>query len=216
MHETPVFRPPTAASCSIRSLAKPRVSVSSFHCQSTLSLPAKHTSSPRSSPHKNHTCVAPFFVDFRSSLVPPAMDSATERLRSLLGADAFEAAEKAAAEERPVECEASANQGSQSTPTSLAKDKIVAHAVFEESEDDDHQANTANLVGSRKKHQKGATLPPGQHGLEELAPPDMEFCPIMAVAKFPYRYMEAQSQESEEVSARFFANGKFWARAWTL
>ncbi|CAD0108531.1 unnamed protein product [Aureobasidium uvarum] len=48
----------------------------------------------------------------------------------------------------------------------------------------------------------------------ETAPMGMQFVPISAVSKFPYKYMKRS--QSEPVSVQFFAGGKFWDRDWDL
>ncbi|KAK6000454.1 hypothetical protein QM012_003700 [Aureobasidium pullulans] len=48
----------------------------------------------------------------------------------------------------------------------------------------------------------------------ETAPLGMQFVPINAVSKFPYKYMKRS--QSEAVSVQFFAGGKFWERDWDL
>ena len=40
------------------------------------------------------------------------------------------------------------------------------------------------------------------------------FCPIVAVSKFPYKYLPRS--ESERVADRFFNAGRFWSRRWDL
>jgi hypothetical protein len=47
-----------------------------------------------------------------------------------------------------------------------------------------------------------------------LAPPDLEFCPILALSKFPYKFIEKKSMQS--VATEFFDGGKFWDRKWNL
>lgn len=46
------------------------------------------------------------------------------------------------------------------------------------------------------------------------ASPGQPFCPLMAVARFPYRYI--QGGLSQTVASRFFDRGKFWERSWDL
>lgn len=48
----------------------------------------------------------------------------------------------------------------------------------------------------------------------EQASRDLKFCPLSAVAKFPYIFMKGA--DSENVSKAYFAEGKFQARGWTL
>lgn len=50
--------------------------------------------------------------------------------------------------------------------------------------------------------------------LGELAPREYEFCPLQAVTKYPYRYLN--NGDSELVSGALFAAGKFRARGWSL
>ena len=53
-----------------------------------------------------------------------------------------------------------------------------------------------------------------KHTFCETSPMGMEFVPINAVSKFPYKYMKRS--QSEPVSLQFFAGGKFWNREWDL
>lgn len=52
------------------------------------------------------------------------------------------------------------------------------------------------------------------HKFCEPAPMGMQFVPINAISKFPYKYM--RRSQSEPVSVQFFAGGKFWDRDWEL
>jgi len=63
--------------------------------------------------------------------------------------------------------------------------------------------------------EKGQTLYPDL-GLRrgQLAPADLAFCPILAVAKFPYLHMD--KTDTERVADTFFNTGKFWMRTWEL
>ncbi|OAX84461.1 hypothetical protein ACJ72_01161 [Emergomyces africanus] len=40
------------------------------------------------------------------------------------------------------------------------------------------------------------------------------FCPIVAVSRFPYKYV--RHDDGERISQRFFSEGKFWKRSWDL
>lgn len=53
-----------------------------------------------------------------------------------------------------------------------------------------------------------------KHTFCETSPLGMQFVPINAVSKFPYKYMKRS--QSEPVSMQFFAGGKFWDREWDL
>lgn len=48
----------------------------------------------------------------------------------------------------------------------------------------------------------------------ELSPPGLAFCPVKAVEKYPYRYVNKAGQD--RVASGFFAGGKFWERYWDL
>ncbi len=50
--------------------------------------------------------------------------------------------------------------------------------------------------------------------LGQISPPGWSFCPIVAVSKYPYRYLS--KPDSETVANRFFNEGKFWEREWEL
>ena len=52
--------------------------------------------------------------------------------------------------------------------------------------------------------------------LGQLASSGQSFCPILAVSKYPYRYLYSSSATVDLVSQSFFAAGKFWARKWTM
>lgn len=48
----------------------------------------------------------------------------------------------------------------------------------------------------------------------QLAGVDERFCPVAAVAKWPYRHLFGD--ESDKVSKEYFANGRFRSREWTM
>ena len=50
--------------------------------------------------------------------------------------------------------------------------------------------------------------------LGELAAREYEYCPLQAVTKYPYRYLN--KGDSDAVSTAFFAAGQFRARGWSL
>ncbi len=59
-----------------------------------------------------------------------------------------------------------------------------------------------------------ATMSNPKMRLGELAAREYEFCPLQAVTKYPYRYLN--KADSEAVSNLFFAAGRFQARGWSL
>lgn len=48
----------------------------------------------------------------------------------------------------------------------------------------------------------------------QLANPKVTFCPFAAVTKWPYRHL--YGEESDLVSEKYFAHGKFRSRGWTM
>ncbi|KZF24156.1 hypothetical protein L228DRAFT_90810 [Xylona heveae TC161] len=48
----------------------------------------------------------------------------------------------------------------------------------------------------------------------QLALPEQVFCPIQAVAKYPYRYVNKEAEEA--IARKFFAGGKFYERNWDV
>ena len=50
--------------------------------------------------------------------------------------------------------------------------------------------------------------------LGRLASPDDQFCPVMAVAKYPYKFVHKHLQE--KIAQKFFNNGQFWDREWDM
>ena len=91
---------------------------------------------------------------------------------------------------------------------------------FEDSDaSDEYPVTLANTVRPGGKARHDATkqgVQQVQHKLRQEAPPDMHFCPILAVARFSYRYMSKGLAEAQKVSEEFFASGKVWEREWTL
>ena len=93
------------------------------------------------------------------------------------------------------------------------------------SSDDSYAARAPAPVSSSKKS-KGKkkestnTMPdpdPANREIGNPSPIDMTFCPILAVSKFPYKFMSSSSAfVSDEVSRQFFAAEMFWRRKWTM
>ena len=54
----------------------------------------------------------------------------------------------------------------------------------------------------------------------DMADVNVSFCPIMAVSKYPYRFMPSGGPANKVlvdlVSHTLFAGGKFWQRQWTV
>lgn len=74
--------------------------------------------------------------------------------------------------------------------------------------DEELDADEAGNTSIITKHTKQSLQPGGttQH--------EMTFCPIMAISKFPYKYVSPQY--SEAVAGALFNGGKFWDRTFDL
>ena len=78
--------------------------------------------------------------------------------------------------------------------------------------------------GTEAQDYRSTSVQPAQHAstfstslrptLGEISPPDLPFCPVKAVEKYPYRYVGGALQEI--VASEYFAGGKFWERHWDL
>jgi len=58
------------------------------------------------------------------------------------------------------------------------------------------------------------SLPPPDQRVGDLAPKDAQFTPILALAKYPYKFVS--KNYSQAIASAFFDGGKFWARDWDL
>ncbi|KAG9599205.1 hypothetical protein KCV01_g8399, partial [Aureobasidium melanogenum] len=72
----------------------------------------------------------------------------------------------------------------------------------------------AALLGTPANTSSSSSANGAAHKFCETAPMGMQFVPINAVSKFPYKYMKRS--QSEPVSIQFFAGGRFWERDWDL
>jgi len=51
----------------------------------------------------------------------------------------------------------------------------------------------------------------------EVAPSHLRFCPILALAKFPYKFLGSAAWKSQQaIASQFFDQSKFWNRKWDL
>ena len=59
-----------------------------------------------------------------------------------------------------------------------------------------------------------------QRRIDDMAAVNVSFCPIIAVSKFPYRFMSSNGPANkmlvDQISQGLFAEGKFWDRAWSV
>ena len=67
---------------------------------------------------------------------------------------------------------------------------------------------------SGKTQFRDAETKAAMHELGETAPLGMTFVQILAVSKYPYKYLPRG--QGETVSIQFFSGGKFWDRDWEL
>ncbi|MCJ1289292.1 hypothetical protein MMC34_000824 [Xylographa carneopallida] len=50
----------------------------------------------------------------------------------------------------------------------------------------------------------------------DLGPLQIGYCPILAVTKFPYKFMRGSAALVEKVSRKYFVSSKIWDRKWTI
>lgn len=55
-----------------------------------------------------------------------------------------------------------------------------------------------------------------KRSLGDKSPPGIGFVPILALAKYPYKFLSASPSIVDSVSKGFFAAEKFWGRKWTV
>jgi hypothetical protein len=56
---------------------------------------------------------------------------------------------------------------------------------------------------------------PASIQLGQPAPPELSFCPVQAVNKYPYKYIRDKALQ-DAVANSFFAGGKFFERSWNM
>ena len=92
------------------------------------------------------------------------------------------------------------------------------------SSDDDYAARKTVAL-SKKKQQKARNVPAladftdqdeENRTTGDKGPLQIGYCPILAVAKFPYKFMKGSAVLVEKVSWRYFASSKIWDRKWTM
>ncbi|MCJ1432189.1 hypothetical protein MMC27_001545 [Xylographa pallens] len=93
------------------------------------------------------------------------------------------------------------------------------------SSSDDDYAVRKTVDIPKKKQQKPRTLPTLADSMDQdqenrntgdMGPLQIWYCPILAVAKFPYKFMKGSAELVEKVSWRYFASSKIWDRKWTI
>ncbi|MCJ1475032.1 hypothetical protein MMC13_003692 [Lambiella insularis] len=92
------------------------------------------------------------------------------------------------------------------------------------SSSDDYPVRKTPLASSKKqsKVRKSRPLhrPVGQADelstIKDLGCLGIGYCPILAVAKYPYKFMKGSAALTEQVACNFFSAAKFWDRKWTL
>lgn len=58
------------------------------------------------------------------------------------------------------------------------------------------------------------SLPPSKLHKGQLGEKHTSFCPILALAKYPYKFVD--KKHSQRIASTFFDGGKFWNRSWDL
>lgn len=126
---------------------------------------------------------------------PPMNQSMLEKLKLLLNDDEFPKAneqDKFASSKdtspKPASCSSSKSTETGEVNMPTAKN-LVGHI--------------SDLALNEKKLKSG-----------DLANLSIPFCPIMAISKYPYRFVS--KHESENVAQAFFTEGKFWERLWDM
>ena len=89
------------------------------------------------------------------------------------------------------------------------KQVFPAHTFEFTKASEEDEKNLAQDHAEMQSHTTNGTMKVGQ-----LTPCGERFCPILALSKFPYKFV--QYADSEAVSGQFFAGGQFWARRWDL
>ena len=123
-----------------------------------------------------------------------------ERLKLLVGEEAFQEAERQAAEKPQPDTgtrEGWADVNEEldiSTDEDLKSSKQVRKKLFRTSRGSENGSIT----------------------LGDLCKPGLEFCPVIAVSRMHYKYKNKRPQGFDEANERYFAKGKFWERKWTL
>jgi hypothetical protein len=162
---------------------------------------------------------------------------ALERLEALLGKERMKKAEEAARldEQKTEKAAAKEEKEEEEGEWYDPREQEMIHAFSDDSSNlypglmkAEKGSNRSGKSGQRrvKQHSEnnvkiGADFAaPAHDSLNryqgQLAPAGVAFCPILAVAKFPYKHMQANTEESEKVSIQFFAADLFWTRAWTV
>jgi hypothetical protein len=60
-----------------------------------------------------------------------------------------------------------------------------------------------------------ASMRPLDIKLGQRAPPELSFCPVQAVSKYPYKHIHDKAVQ-DAVANSFFAGGKFFERSWNM
>ena len=133
--------------------------------------------------------------------------------------------EKAKAEER--------SQHAALVPSTPLEPKHISFKSTDFSDDYYHSMlsgsdSERNKSFSKKssRHREGAQKPallstmaepdPKGRVIGQLSDPGEIFCPILAVSRLPYKFINANQTTRDIISQQFFASGKFWDRRWTV
>lgn len=149
-----------------------------------------------------------------------APDQFVEALTSSMANNTI-AIETAQASRLPPETSHSDHQASSSQPRGGEKDcqnSPPPSSAIERDHFEPHVAPSRGPASIATHPMKYAAPGFSNHQVDgkigEAAPLGTNFCPILAIAKFPYKYMD--KGHSETVADRFFNAGQFWERNWNL
>lgn len=108
---------------------------------------------------------------------------------------------------------------------SLERSSTTREYGVSESSDDDYAVRRPPSVSSAKLRKARKARPSTDlldqenqdRMIGDLGPLGAGYCPILAVAKYPYRFMKGSSTMlTEKVASRFFTSAKIWNRKWTM
>jgi hypothetical protein len=155
------------------------------------------------------------------------MDGMVEKLRALMGDEQFVAqtqdgalrkAEAQRKQEEAASLKAEQEHAAMLKSEEEAKTAATQSVTIQVGEDNPHgnpvvtveHASMDEILDMVRRKR------PNERPVGELAPRNAEFCPILAVSRYPYKYMDPKSAISDKVSKAYFANEKFWKREWSL
>ena len=90
--------------------------------------------------------------------------------------------------------------------------------------DDDYALRKTGKEAQKEREHNPQALPDlakvvdvdeNNRSVGQLVPAGIGFCPVLAAAKYPYKFLRESAKVIEQVSS-YFAAEKFWDREWTM